>query len=125
MAGVDELHGDAGRHGHRPVVADRLQQRHRAVGVFRREERQRRLMVRVALAVRALRVFFLQLGRVGEHDARELGGGRRAEDAAAKPLADEPRQVAAVIEMRVRQDDGVDRRSRESATDASCARAVP
>ena len=31
-----------GRHGHRPVVADRLQQRHRAIGVFDGEERQRR-----------------------------------------------------------------------------------
>ena len=41
MAGVDELDRDARHDRNRPVVADRLQQRHRARGVLRREERQR------------------------------------------------------------------------------------
>ena len=80
-------------------------------------------MLRVALAVGALGVFFLQLRRVGEHDPRELGGGRRAEDPAAETLADEPRQKAAVIEMRVRQDDRADGCRRGPAAAASCARA--
>ena len=66
-------------------------------------------MLRVALAIRALGVFFLELRGVGEHDARELGRRRRAEDAAAEALRHEPRQVAAVIEVRVREHDRVDR----------------
>jgi hypothetical protein len=46
---------------------------------------------------------------VGQDDAGELSRRGRAEDAPAKALTDESRQVARVIEMGVRQHDGVDR----------------
>ena len=44
VAGIDELHLDARRRGHRTVVADRLQLRECPRGVELRVERQRRLM---------------------------------------------------------------------------------
>ena len=66
-------------------------------------------MTGISLPIRALRIFFLQLRGVRKHDAREIRGGRRAEDAALEALRDQPRQIAAVIEMRVRQDDRLDR----------------
>ncbi len=110
MAGVDELGGDARHHGNRALVADRLQQRHGPVRVFHREERQRRPMPGVALAVGALRVFFLDPRGVSQHDARQVGGRGRAEDPAAKTLPDQPRQVAGVIEVGMRQHDGRDLR---------------
>ena len=46
----------------------------------------------------------------------EILGAGGAEHAAAKAAGDQPRQIAAVIEMRVRQHDGVDvgRRDRQS-----------
>ena len=110
MPGVDELDFDAGRDRHRAVVADRLQLRHRAEGVRLAVERQRRRVLRVAVAVRVRRVFFLDAAGVGQHDPAEILRAGGAEDAAAEALRDEPRQIAAVIEVRVRQHDGVDLR---------------
>ena len=110
MAGVDELDLDAVGDRHRPLVADRLQQRHRARSASAsRVERQRRRVLRVAVAVRALRIFFLDPPGVGQHDAAEVLGAGVQKMRPRKPCGDEPRQVAAVIEMRVRQHDGVDR----------------
>ena len=62
----------------------------------------------VAAAIRLRGIFFLQLGGVGQHDLREVGGARCAEDAAAEAAGDEPRQPADVIEVRVRQHERVD-----------------
>ena len=126
MAGVQELHGDARRHGNRPLVADGLEQRHRAIGVFRREERQRRLMARVAACgSRVPRLLPESWPASASTIFAQVRGGRGTEDASAKPLAHQPRQVSGMIQVRVRQDDGVDAPARESATDASSARAVP
>ncbi len=125
MAGVQELHGDARRHGNRPLVADGLEQRHRAVGIFRREQRQRRLMAGVALAVRAFRVFFLNLGRVGEHDLREVRGGR-AYRRCVRETPGPPAAAGSRNDPDARAS-GSRRASpaSASATDASSARAVP
>ena len=65
------------------------------------------------MPVRLPRVLFLDARRVRQHERAQVARARRAEDAAAKALADQPRQVAAVIEMRVREDDGVDRAGRD------------
>ena len=108
VTGVDEVDFDAVGDRHRPVVADRLQQRERAERVGFGVERQRRRVLRVAVAVGVLRVFFLNPARVGQHDAAEILGAGRAEDAAPEALRDEARQIAAVIEVRVRQHDGRD-----------------
>ena len=60
-------------------------------------------------------VLFLDLGRIAEHDGGE-GRGRRAEERPAKALADEVRQVAAVVDVGVAEDDGVDVLGAETGT---------
>ena len=112
MAGVDELDVDARRHRHRAVVAARLQLRQRARGVDLRVQRQRRLVLREVVPVGELGVLFLQASGVGQDDAAEILGALRAEHAAAEALRDEARQIAAVIEVRVRQHDRLDARRR-------------
>ena len=59
------------------------------------------------MPVGVLRILFLDAARVRQDDAAEILRAGRAEDAAAETLRDEPRQIAAVIEVRVRQDDRV------------------
>ena len=107
---VDELRFDAVRDRHRPIVAARLQLRHGAERVDFGIERQRRLVLREVVAVRERGVFFLQASGIGQHDLAEILRAQRAEHAAAEALRDEPRQVAAVIQVRVGQDDGLEAR---------------
>ena len=108
MAGVDELDFDVRRHRHRAVVADRLQLRHCAERVRFGVQRQRGLVLREAVTVGVGRIFFLDPAGVGQHDAAEILGAGGAENAAAETLRHQPRQIAAMIEVRVRQDDRVD-----------------
>ncbi len=109
MAGVQELGRDARRDRHRPLVPDRLQQSQGPRGVFPREEGQRRPVPCVALAIRPLGVLFLDVRGVVEDDPGQFGRRARAEHPAAEALADEPRQVAAVIEVRVGEHHGPNR----------------
>ena len=62
----------------------------------------------ISLFVGSLRVLLLKARRVGQDQRAEISRRRRREHLAAEALSDEPRQVAAVIEMGVRQNDGVD-----------------
>ena len=110
MARVDEIDLDARSDRNRAVVADRLQPLERPGGIDLRVERQRRAVLRVVVPVRLARVLFLNVRRVGQHQRAEIPGARRAEHASPKALRDEPRQIAAVIEVRVRQDDRIDPR---------------
>src|SRR5207248_6782524 len=66
--------------------------------------------LRVAVAVRVARVLFLNPRRIGQHERAELARGRRAEDPAPKAPRDEARQVAAVVQVRVGENYGVDPR---------------
>ena len=110
MAGVDEVDLDAGDDGNGTVVADRLQAIERAGGVNFGIERLRGSVLGVALPVRPPGVFFLDARRVGQHQRAQLARRRRTEDAAGETLGHEPRQIAAVIEVRVREDNGIDPR---------------
>ena len=103
MAGVDELDVDAVDERHRLVERNRLQLRQRAKRIRFAVERQRRVVPRVVQPVRFARILFLKARRVGQHQLAQVGRARRAEDAAVIPVGHEPRQVAGVIEMRVRQ----------------------
>ena len=105
---IDELRLDPGRDRHRAVVAARLQLRHGAERVDFRVERQRGLVLREVVAVGVRRVFFLQPAGVGQDDLAQILRALRAEHAAAESLRHEPRQIAAMIEVRVRQHDRVD-----------------
>ena len=55
-------------------------------------------------------VIALDLGRVFQHDAGQVARGERAVDISLEPLAAEIRQVAAVIDMGVTEDDCIDLR---------------
>ena len=59
---------------------------------------------------RPLGELHLELGRVEQHEPGELGGRRGAHDRAPEALVDEQRQQAAVVEVGVGEDDGVERR---------------
>jgi hypothetical protein len=84
MPGVDEVDLDSVGHGHLALVADRLQAIERACGVIARVQRKRRMVARIPMPIRVARVFFLQMGRIGQHERAEILGRRRAEDPAAK-----------------------------------------
>ena len=109
MPGRRELDRDAWRHFDRPLVSERLQVGERTSCVSLCVQRQRRAMFRVAVLVGLPRVFFLDAAGIRQYQPAQVGRTAGAEDAPAEALRDEPRQVADVIEMRMRQDDGVDR----------------
>ena len=108
MAGRRERHGDAWRHLDRRVVSDRLQLRQRAVRVGLAVQRQRRLMLRVAVLVG------LRASSSWMRPSRAARGRHRSAVPAVQntlplePVRTQPRQVADVIEVRVRQDDRID-----------------
>ena len=68
-----------------------------------------------ALLICLARVLFLNFRRIGEHQRAEVLGAWRAEHAPPKASSDQSRQVTAVIEVCVRQDQRVNgrRRNRE------------
>ena len=66
-------------------------------------------MLRKTVTVRFARVLFLNVRRVGEHQRAQLFRRWCAENATSEPAGDKAWQVTAVIEMRVREDDRVDR----------------
>ncbi len=71
-------------------------------------ERQRRVVFGKTLAVGELGVFFLDVAAVGQQDAAQVARARRTPDRAVVALAHQQRQVAAVVEVRVRERHGVD-----------------
>src|SRR5579862_2704248 len=56
----------------------------------------------------ALAHMALQAGCIFKHDCRDVGGRRRTIDRASKAVANDLRQIADVIEMSVRERDGVE-----------------
>ena len=109
MPGREELDAHAATEVDGAIVAERLEQRQRAERVGLGEERLGRLVLGVAVPVGLLRVFFLDPAGVGQHQAAQLERARRAVDAALVAGGDEARQEPGVIEVRVRQDDRVER----------------
>lgn len=79
-------------------------------------ERQRGLMLGVALPVGVGGFFFLQVSAVGEHDLGELACSFGAVHRTAKAEFDEPRKIPTVIDVGVGQHDRVDavRRDRKA-----------
>lgn len=59
--------------------------------------------------VRLTRILFLDSRGIGQDEAAQVHRPRGTEDPAGEASGDEPRQIADVIQVRVRQDDGVDR----------------
>ena len=91
------------------VERDGLQQVQRALRIVQRVERLRRMMLRVAVAVREIGFFLLQPRAVAQHDVAEFGRGRRAVHRPAEPFARQHRQIAGMVDVRVREHDRVER----------------
>ena len=108
MTGVDELDLDIRRNRDRPLVTDRLQLRQGAEGIGLAVERQCRRVLRVAVTVRVRRILLLNTAGIRQDDPAEVLGAGGAEHPAAKALRHQAREVAAMIEVRVCEDHGVD-----------------
>lgn len=104
-----EARGDPRVNLERLVEGDRRELLERALRILPRVERQRRAVLRPAVAVRMLRLLLLQVGAVGQQDAAELVGRCGAADAAAEAAAHQQRQVAAVVDVGVGEQDRVQR----------------
>ena len=87
---------------------DRAEERQALLRLFHGVERQRRMVLGGAGLVVELGVFFLQVSGVGQQDAAEIDGCGRGIDRPVEALLDQPRDPAGVIEMSVREDDGID-----------------
>jgi len=71
-------------------------------------ERQRGIVLRAVRLVVVSRIFFLKMTRILQHDRAQINGCRRGVDRAIESLLHETRDVAAMIEMRMSEDDGFD-----------------
>ena len=67
-------------------------------------------MFAVSAALGVFGVFFLQMRGIGEQDVAQLDGRRVGVDRAMKSVAHEPRQIAGVVQVRVRQHAPIERR---------------
>ena len=85
-------------------------QRQRLLDVIGIEQRQRGLMLREPLAVGVLGVVFLIMRGIQQQQAGQRLGGRRAVHRAVEAVVHQPRQVADMVDVRVRQHDGVNLR---------------
>jgi len=108
VARVDEFDLETRNNGDGTVISDRLEQHQRAVRVGARVERQGRLVLRVAVTVGVSRVFFLDMGGIGQDERAQVASAGRAEDPAFEALGNQAGEIAAVVEVGMRQDDGVD-----------------
>ena len=73
-------------------------------------KRQRRLVRAVTLLRRVLRVFFLYVCGIGKQERAKFLRSRVGIDRPAKPAPRKPRQIARVVDVRVRQQHPIDRR---------------
>ncbi len=97
------------------VVGVRRELAQRPARVVLRVQRQRRVVLGEALAVGVRGLFFLEVAGVGQHDPRQRHGPRRGVHRPPEAVADQHRQVADVIDVRVGHDRRVDARRRGRA----------
>ena len=110
------------------AVVGAREERLRGLGVGDAVERLDLLLgPRGPLGVPELGIFLLDMGRVGQHDAAQVGRGRRRVNPPAEPLPHQARQVAAVVDVGVREEDRlqVGRREGERLVPPSRLVAVP
>ena len=108
VARLDEAETHVPRHVHIPSVR-RLD--HLIEGPLHVRLRVERLHPRfriIAGDVEVGRVLFLDLGGIGQHDPQQVARRRRTEDRPIKPLSRQRGQVAAMVDVGVAEDDGVD-----------------
>src|SRR5690349_9923363 len=76
------------------------------------------------MLVREFRILFHQMPAVGQEKLAEFDGRLRGDDRAFKPVANQEWQIAAVVEMGVGEQHGVDGLRIDRKAAPSCARAV-
>ena len=85
-----------------------MKQLQTAFGIVPRVERQRWRVLGCFVAVREVGFFLLQVAAVRQQDAAQVMRGGRAVHLAPEALTRQQRQVAAVVNVRVGEDHGVD-----------------
>ena len=108
MARVDELHLDLLAYLDRLAERASLEPRQRLDRVGLRVERQRGGVFRVAVAVGVPRVFFLDARRVRQDQPGQVVRAAGAVDPALEAAGHQPRQPPRVVQVRMREDDGID-----------------
>lgn len=78
-------------------------------GIFSGVERQGRLVFRESLAIRVERIFFLNMGGIGQQDFAELRRWSSCVYGTLEAFSHEQREQSAVVDMGMREKDGVDR----------------
>src|ERR1019366_347466 len=91
------------------IEVQRTEERHALLRLFHGIERQGWHVLAGPRLVVVRRVFFLQVSGVGKQDATQIDGGRGRVDGAVKSLLHQARNPSRMIEVGVRQDDGVNR----------------
>ena len=103
----DEPHADIGGQFMPLVKVQRLNQSHDIFGILRGIQRLDQILAS-PLAVEVLGVLLLNVGGILEHDVRDVSGGIGAEDRAVEPGLVESRQVAAVIDVGMGENDRIE-----------------
>ncbi len=110
MPGVVRPHRELRRNGERSGARNFLERLQHRLHIFLRVQRQRLLVLAVSAALGFLGVFFLQVRGIGKQNVAQLDGGRVGINRAAIAVADQPRQVSRMVQVRVRQHAPVKRR---------------
>src|SRR6185436_8275359 len=90
-------------------VWKRLYEFERSISIFFGVERKRGFVLRQVMAIAIVSIFFLQTASVRQQDLQQVGSATRAVNWSTKALSDQARQVAGVIDVRVRDQHGVER----------------
>jgi hypothetical protein len=110
VAGIGEGGPYPWHYLHRRAVTDAANQFDRARGVAHAVER---LRVRLLPSRKKLRVFLLNMRHIGEHHFAQITCRRCRVNALPVPIAHEERQPPGVIDVHMRNNDGVDMRDIE------------
>ena len=109
VAGVVEAGPHAGTQIEPGAVGDGPQPLEGRLRVPGREQRKSRRVLAEPLLVGVVGILLLKLGGVEEQKPRELERGGGAVHGTAKPVAHQARQIAGMIDVRVGQDDVIER----------------
>jgi len=107
MARIEKAKAHSGKDLLLPAIRNGLGQIHRRLNVCWAIERFNDRLPRFAFVIEIVGVFFLNLGRVGQHDGDQIPRCRRAIDRPLESLPHQVGQVAAVIDVSVAQHDGL------------------
>jgi hypothetical protein len=109
VPGSGEAGRDPGCDVDRTVEVGRDEQRNGGGSVLRRVQRQGGLVLGEASLVGEAGLFLLEMGRIGQEDLAEPAGVGGRDDPAGEAVAHQSGQPAAVVDVGVGDDDGVDR----------------